>query len=38
LWHHFVSRDTVLLRMLPARFFASRSISDVAGMATSKSS
>jgi cytochrome b561 len=24
LWHHFVSRDTVLLRMLPARLLSSR--------------
>jgi cytochrome b561 len=25
LWHHFISRDSVLLRMLPARFSAPRS-------------
>jgi cytochrome b561 len=37
LWHHFVSRDTVLLRMLPARFSASRSNSTVPDLATSKS-
>jgi len=39
LWHHFVSRDTVLLRMLPARFSASRpAASAVPDLATSKSS
>src|SRR5580704_17710163 len=38
LWHHFVSRDTVLLRMLPARFFASRPTSAVPDLAASKSS
>jgi cytochrome b561 len=38
LWHHFVSRDTVLLRMLPARFSASRPTSAVPDLAASKSS
>jgi cytochrome b561 len=38
LWHHFISRDTVLLRMLPARFSAARPASAVAGLAPSKSS
>jgi cytochrome b561 len=36
LWHHFISRDTVLLRMLPARFSAVRSTPDVSGFAASK--
>ena len=30
LWHHFISRDTVLLRMLPARFSSSPDSSSVA--------
>jgi cytochrome b561 len=38
LWHHFISRDTVLLRMLPARFSASRPASAVPDLAASKSS
>jgi cytochrome b561 len=38
LWHHFVSRDTVLLRMLPARFSASRPTSAIPDLAASKSS
>jgi cytochrome b561 len=37
LWHHFISRDTVLVRMLPARFSASRSAPVVADLAASKS-
>src|SRR5580704_14646504 len=37
LWHHFVSRDTVLLRMLPARFSASRPTTAAPDLATSKS-
>jgi cytochrome b561 len=36
LWHHFISRDTVLLRMLPARFSASRPAPSVADVAASK--
>ena len=36
LWHHFISRDTVLLRMLPARFSASRPTSAVPDLAASK--
>ena len=38
LWHHFISRDSVLLRMLPARFSASRSTTAVPELAASKSS
>jgi cytochrome b561 len=37
LWHHFISRDTVLLRMLPARFSAARPTSAVPDLAASKS-
>jgi cytochrome b561 len=37
LWHHFISRDTVLLRMLPARFSAYRPAPDVVDLAASKS-
>jgi cytochrome b561 len=37
LWHHFISRDTVLLRMLPARFSAARPTSTVPDLAASKS-
>jgi cytochrome b561 len=37
LWHHFISRDTVLLRMLPARFSASRPTSAIPDLAASKS-
>jgi cytochrome b561 len=36
LWHHFISRDTVLLRMLPARFSASRPTAVAPDLATSK--
>ena len=38
LGHHFISRDTVLLRMLPARFSAYRPTPSVADLAASKSS
>jgi cytochrome b561 len=38
LWHHFVSRDTVLLRMLPAGLSASRSTSDAPGLAQAEGS
>jgi cytochrome b561 len=39
LWHHFISRDTVLLRMLPARFSSSPdSRSGVSDCAQAKSS
>jgi cytochrome b561 len=38
LWHHFISRDTVLLRMLPARFSAYRPAPGVVDLAASKSS
>jgi cytochrome b561 len=39
LWHHFISRDTVLLRMLPARFSSSSdSRSGVSDLAQAKRS
>ncbi len=39
LWHHFISRDTVLLRMLPARFSSSPdSSSGVSDLAQAKRS
>jgi cytochrome b561 len=38
LWHHFVSRDTVLLRMLPARFSASTAKTDQRKLAEVRSS
>ena len=39
LWHHFISRDTVLLRMLPARFSSSPdSRSGVSDLARAKRS
>jgi cytochrome b561 len=38
LWHHFVSRDPVLVRMLPARFFASRTKADAGEFAKASSS
>jgi cytochrome b561 len=39
LWHHFISRDTVLLRMLPARFSSSPdSRSGVSDLAQAKRS
>jgi cytochrome b561 len=37
LWHHFISRDTVLLRMLPARFSAPRPTTAAPDLAASKS-
>jgi cytochrome b561 len=37
LWHHFISRDTVLLRMLPARFSADRPTAAALDLAASKS-
>ena len=38
LWHHFVSRDTVLLRMLPARFKSRDRSPAVSELAQAKSS
>ncbi len=38
LWHHFVSRDTVLLRMLPARLTSRDPNSAVSDLAQAKSS
>jgi cytochrome b561 len=38
LWHHFVSRDRVLVRMLPARWSAPAPKSDVPDLAQAKSS
>jgi len=38
LWHHFVSRDPVLIRMLPARFFASRTKAGAGELAKASSS
>jgi cytochrome b561 len=37
LWHHFISRDTVLLRMLPAGLSASRSTPEDSGLVRAKS-
>jgi cytochrome b561 len=37
LWHHFISRDTVLLRMLPNRLAAPRSTADNSGLVQAKS-
>jgi cytochrome b561 len=36
-WHHFICRDSVLLRMLPARFSAPRSGPDAAELIQAKS-
>jgi cytochrome b561 len=38
LWHHFVSRDTVLLRMLPARFSPPASSAKASDLAEARSS
>jgi cytochrome b561 len=38
LWHHFISRDTVLKRMLPARFFSPHSSPDASDLVQAKSS
>ncbi|HEY2229822.1 MAG TPA: cytochrome b [Xanthobacteraceae bacterium] len=38
LWHHFISRDSVLLRMLPARFSARQSGADASDLVQAKSS
>jgi cytochrome b561 len=38
LWHHFISRDTVLLRMLPARFSAAKAKPDAGKLAEARSS
>src|SRR5205807_4001804 len=38
LWHHFISRDSVLLRMLPALLSSSLPKSDVPDLVKAKSS
>src|SRR5258708_15377131 len=38
LWHHFICRDSVLLRMLPARFSASQSSPNASDLVQAKSS
>jgi cytochrome b561 len=38
LWHHFISRDTVLKRMLPARFFSPASGAEASDLVQAKSS
>jgi cytochrome b561 len=38
LWHHFISRDMVLLRMLPARFSAPASSAKASDLAEARSS
>jgi cytochrome b561 len=38
LWHHFICRDSVLLRMLPARLSSAQSSAEVSDLVQAKSS